>query len=206
MDCKGRMFSMNKFYHVIYSILWVLAKVFYPWKAKGAENLPKSGGVVLCGNHTSFIDPILVLLSAGKNRQLHIVAKAELFNIPVLNWILKNIEVISVKRGKSDIAAFKECLRVLKNQGSLLIFPEGTRVKGGEEIDGRPGAVVMAARSGVPIVPIYIEPKKRMFRKSDVIFGEPYMLEFAGRKPTPEESHQLTEDLMIRIRALGENT
>lgn len=194
---------MSKFYRAIYSILWVLAKVLYPWEVKGNAVLPERGAV-LCGNHTSFLDPILVLLSATKKHQLHIVAKAELFRIPILNWLLKKIEVIPVKRGMSDIAAFKSCLRVLKEQKLLLIFPEGTRVKEGEEIDGRPGAVVMAARANVPIIPVYIESRKRIFRKSKVVFGDPYHLQFAGRKPTPEESHRLSEELMERIRRLGE--
>lgn len=195
---------MSKFYRAIYSILWVLAKVLYPWEVKGSITLPE-GGAVLCGNHTSFLDPILVLLSVTKKVQLHIVAKAELFRIPVLNWILKGIGVIPVKRGMSDITAFKSCLRVLKDQQPLLIFPEGTRVKEGEEIDGRPGAVVMAARANVPVVPIYIERRKKIFRKSKVVFGTPYRLQFAGRKPTPDESHRLTEELMERIRNLEES-
>lgn len=196
---------MSKFYRAIYSILWVLAKVFYHWEVKGSVEFPE-GGAVLCGNHTSFLDPILVLLSATKKHQLHIVAKAELFRIPVLNWLLKKLEVIPVKRGMSDITAFKSCLRVLKEQQLLLIFPEGTRVKEGEEIDGRPGAVVMAARANVPVIPVYIEKRKRIFRKSNVVFGAPYHLQFAGRKPTPEESHRLTEELMERIRRLGEQS
>lgn len=195
---------MNKFYLFVYYVLWVLAGILFPWRVTGRENLPETGGVVICGNHTSFLDPILVILSATRKRQIHVIAKAELFRIPVLNWILKGIEMIPVKRGMSDISAVKESLRVLRNGEPLLIFPEGTRVKDGKEVDGRPGAVVMAARANVPVIPVYIEAKKRLFRKTKVVFGTPYMLEFAGRKPTPEESHRLTEELMDRIRRLGE--
>lgn len=195
---------MNKFYLFVYYVLWVLAGILFPWRVSGRENLPETGGVVICGNHTSFLDPILVILAATRKRQIRVMAKAELFRIPILNWILKGIEMIPVKRGMSDISAVKESLRVLRNGEPLLIFPEGTRVKGGEEVDGRPGAVVMAARANVPVIPVYIEAKKRLFRKTNVVFGTPYMLEFAGRKPTPEESHRLTEELMDRIRKLGE--
>jgi 1-acyl-sn-glycerol-3-phosphate acyltransferase len=132
------------------------------------------------------------------------VAKAELFKIPVLNWILKGIEIIPVKRGMSDVTSFKECLRVLRNGELLLIFPEGTRVKAGKTAAPHSGAVVMAARAGVPVMPVYIGRKKRLFRKTDVVFGEPYQLEFEGRKPTHEESQRMTEELMARICALGE--
>lgn len=195
---------MTKFYSVIYSILWVLAGIFYPWRSKGQENFPQEGAVVMCANHTSFLDPILVMLSATKKRQLHIVAKAELYKIPVFKWFLKGLEVIPVKRGMSDVSSFKECLRVLRNEELLLIFPEGTRVKEGESADPRAGAIVMAARANVPVMPVYIGKKKRLFRKTDVIFGEPYELEFEGRKPTHEDSQRMAEELMAKINALGE--
>ena len=195
---------MTVFYSVIYSILWVLAGIFFPWKSKGQENFPDSGGIVMCANHTSFLDPILVMLSATKKRQLHIVAKAELYKIPVFKWILKGIEVIPVKRGMSDISSFKECLRVLREGERLLIFPEGTRVKEGETADPRAGAIVMAARAGVPVMPVFVGKKKRLFRKTDVIFGQPYELTFEGRKPTHEDSLRLADELMAKINALGE--
>lgn len=197
---------MNKFYKVAYAILWVLAKILYPWDAVGKENLPETGGAVLCANHTSFLDPIHVLLGSTRKRQIHIMAKAELFKIPVFSWILKGIEIIPVKRGMSDITAVKEGLRVLKNGEPLLIFPEGTRVKEGESADAHPGAIVLAARAGVPVVPIYIEARKKLFKKRRVVFGAPYELQFAGRKPTHDESQRLTEELMNKIWALGEST
>lgn len=193
---------MNKFYKVIYCVLWVLMKIFFPWEATGRENLPAKGGVVLCANHTSFLDPILVLLGVTMKRQVSVIAKAELFRIPVLNWILKGMEMISVKRGMSDVSAIKDGLRVIRSGELLLIFPEGTRVKDGQEVTAHPGAVVLASRAGVPVMPIYVCKKKRMFRKNKIVFGQPYCLDFAGRKPTHEESQRLTADLMSRIRAL----
>ena len=195
---------MNKFYKVIYGILWVLAKLFFPWESTGAQNVPESGGAVVCANHTSFLDPILLMLAATGKRQFRIIAKAELFKGPVLGWILKNMGVIPVKRGMSDISAIKEGLRVLKNGELLLIFPEGTRVREGKQAHAHPGAIVLAGRAGVPVQPVYIGAKKRMFRKTRVVFGEPYDLEFEGRKPTHDENRALKEVLMERIRALGE--
>lgn len=197
---------MNKFYKFVYYILWVLAKIFYPWSVTGKENLPESGGVVLCGNHTSFIDPIHIILATSNKRQIHVMAKAELFKIPVLGAILRGIEMIPVKRGMSDISAIKEGLRVLKNDEPLLIFPEGTRVKEGQKVDAHTGAIILAARAGVPVMPVYIDVKKRIFRKTRVIFGMPYELQFSGRKPTHEDSQRLADELMSDIQALGEKT
>lgn len=195
---------MNKFYSLVYSVLWVLAGILFPWRAIGREHVPSEGGVVICANHTSFLDPILVLLAATKKRQIHVVAKVELFKIPVVGWILKGIDMIPVKRGMSDVTAFKESLRVLRDGKPLLIFPEGTRVKEGQKVEAHPGAIVMAARANVPVLPVYIGKKKRLFRKTDVVFGEPYVLQFEGRKPTHEASQHMTDELMEKISALGE--
>jgi len=195
---------MNKFYRGVHKALCFLMRILFPWEAEGTQQVPEEGGMVLCGNHTSLLDPLFVLCCVRDKRQLHVMAKAELFRIPVLNWILRKMDMISVKRGKSDISAVKESLRVLRNGELLLIFPEGTRVKENETSEGHTGAVVIAARANVPVMPIYIERRKRMFCKTRIVFGEPYELRYSGKKPTPEESQTLTADLMRRIRALGE--
>lgn len=195
---------MSKFYSFIYSILWGLMKVFFPWKVHNRENLPTEGGVLLCANHTSFLDPLLILCAVTKKRQLHVMSKAELFRIPVLGFILKGIEMIPVKRGMSDVPAFKDSLRILRSEKPLLIFPEGTRVKEGKRVKGHTGAVTMASRADVPVLPIYIRKARFIFCRSHIYFGQPYMLEFSGRKPTPDESRALTDDLMHRIYELGD--
>lgn len=195
---------MNKMYAFLVPIVRVLMALLFPSRVKGLEHLPE-GPVVLCGNHTCFLDPVYVVCAANKRCQFRIVAKAELSRVPVLGWLLRKIGVISIKRGMADIGAVKECLRVLRNGEKLLIFPEGTRVKEGQTVQAHTGAVVMAARAGVPLMPVYISPKKRIFRKADVIFGQPYTPETGGRKPTPEESQAITNDLMARVWALGES-
>jgi 1-acyl-sn-glycerol-3-phosphate acyltransferase len=194
---------MNKMYAVLYPILWFFMKLFHPWSVSGRENIPE-GGVLLCGNHSTLGDPIYVVCAVGRKPQLHILAKEELMNVPVIGFILKHAGIIGIKRGKADVGAIKESLRVLKNGEKLLLFPEGTRVKEGQTGQAHTGAALFATRAHVPIVPIYISPKKRWFRKTEVIFGQPYEPEYEGRKPTPEDYQRIADDLMVRIRALGE--
>lgn len=193
---------MNKFYAVLFPILWLFMKIFHPWKETGRNHIPE-GGALLCGNHTSAGDPFYVVCAAGHRPQLRIMAKEELMHLPVVGLILKGVGVIGVKRGKADVGAIKEGMRILKNGEKLLLFPEGTRVKEGEVGQAHTGAAMFATRTGVPIVPVYISPKKRWFRKTEVIFGEPYQPEFEGRKPTPEDYQRIADDVMDRIRALG---
>lgn len=193
----------NKVYAVLYPIIWVFMRILHPWNAVGADNIPE-GAAVICGNHTTLGDPLYVVCAMGRKRQTHVMAKAEIIKWPVVGFLLKKAGIIGVNRGKSDMGAVKECLRALKNGEKLLMFPEGTRVKDGESAEAHTGAAMFATRTGAPLVPVYIQPKKRRFRKTTVVFGSPYYPEFEGRKPSADDYQRIADDLLVRVRALGE--
>ena len=71
-----------------------------------------------------------------------------------------------------------------------------------EDVAAKTGAAMFATRTGVPLVPIYIQPRKRLFRRNVVVIGEPYIPTFQGRKPTAEELDEITGELMRRIHGL----
>lgn len=194
---------MNKLYSVMYAIIWITFKVFHPWKIVGNATLPE-GGVLLCGNHTSMSDPFYVAMGLGRKQQTRFMAKIELMRIPVLGFLLEKAGVIGIDRGKADVHAVKLCLRALKNKENLLMFPEGTRVQPGEEEAPHSGAAMLATRTGVPILPVYIPRKKRWFRKTTIVFGEPYFPEYEGRRANSEDYKRISDDLMARISALEE--
>lgn len=193
----------NKVYAVLYPIIWIFMKLLHPWKAIGAENIPE-GPAVICGNHTTVGDPLYVVCGMSGKRQTHVMAKAEIMKWPVIGFLLKKAGIIGVNRGKSDMSAVKECLRVLRNGEKLLMFPEGTRVKEGKVSEAQTGAAMLATRTNSPLVPVYIQPKKRRFRKTTVVFGQPYHPEFEGRKPSADDYQRIADDLLVRIKALGE--
>ena len=193
---------MNKLYGIACPIISVFMRIFHPWKALGLENIP-DGGVLLCGNHTTLGDPIYVICAILKKCQTRVLAKDELMKVPVLGWLIGKAGVIGIKRGKADVAALKEAIRVLRNGEKLLIFPEGTRVKEGESSEAHAGAAMLATRTNVPIVPVYIQPKKRIFKRTTVKFGKPYYPEYDGKRATPEDYQRIADDLMVRINALG---
>lgn len=196
---------MNKVYSVVYPFLWIFMRVFHPWRVIGREHVPE-GGALLCGNHTTLGDPCYVACAMGSRPQLRVLAKEEVMRWPVVGFILKKAGIIGVKRGRADVSAMKTCIKVLKNGEKLLIFPEGTRVKEGETSEAHSGAAMLSTRTGVPIVPVYISPRKRWFRRTDVVLGQPYLPEFEGKKATPEDYRRIAEDLMLRIRQLGGET
>ena len=193
----------NKVYAVLYPIIWIFMKILHPWKAIGAENIPE-GPAVICGNHTTVGDPLYVVCGMSSKRQTHVMAKAEIMKWPVIGFLLKKAGIIGVNRGKSDMAAVKECLKVLRNGEKLLMFPEGTRVREGEVSEAQTGAAMLATRTNSPLVPVYIQPKKRRFRKTTVVFGQPYYPKFEGRKPSADDYQRIADDLLVRIKALGE--
>lgn len=193
----------NKVYAVLYPIIWAFMRIFHPWQAIGAENVP-DGAALMCGNHTSIGDPFYVVCCLGRKRQTHVMAKAEAMRWPVIGFLLKKAGIFGVNRGKSDIAAVKEAMRVLRAGEKLLMFPEGTRVREGETSEAHTGAAMLSSRTGTPLVPVYISPRKRIFRKTAVIFGEAYHPEFEGRKPTADDYQRIADDLLVRVRALAE--
>lgn len=192
---------MNKMYSLVYHVISVVFSVVHPWRAVGNTRMPE-GGVLICGNHSTLSDPLFAALCLTNRQQCRIMAKMELKRVPVIGYILGKAGIIFVDRGKADVQAIKAAMKALKNGERLLIFPEGTRVAVGNEGAAQTGAAMLAARTGVPIVPVYIPRKKKWFRKTTLVFGEPYYPTFEGKKPTPEDYERISADLMERIYAL----
>lgn len=195
---------MNTLYHVIYSIIWPFFTFFHPQRTIGKEHIPQ-GGVLVCGNHTALSDPVLIAFAFTRKHKLRPMAKAELLRVPLIGWVLKHLGVFGVERGKSDVGAIKQAMKYLKSGEKVLIFPQGTRVKSGKGEAGEPktGAAMLAVRCGVPLLPVYVPEKKRWFRRTPVVIGEPYMPTVSTGKGTKEEYEAISADLMERIRALG---
>lgn len=121
---------------------------------------------------------------------------------PLIGWILKQGGIFGVKRGQADIGAIKTAMKYLKNGELLLMFPEGTRHQDGDFGDAKTGAAMLAVRTGVPIIPIYIPAEKRWLRWNQVVIGEPYHPVVAGKRATPEEYRAIADEVMARIEAL----
>ncbi len=112
--------------------------LFYKVKVLGKENIPENGGVLLCCNHISNLDP--PLLGAYIRRPIHYMAKQELFDKPILKSLLPKIHAFPVRRGMSDKQALRTGLKLMKDGKMLGLFPEGTRSKDGQIGKGMAGA------------------------------------------------------------------
>lgn len=185
-----------------YWLVYIIVKPIYRFKVYGRERLPQ-GGVVICGNHTALVDAVLLVLSLGPNSNFVAMGKAELFKNPLFGAILRSVHVFPVQRGKNDIGAIKHSLKALKEGKQLIIFPEGTRVHEGETVEAKTGAGMLALRSGVPVMPVYITAGKKAFRGCEVRYGVPFMPSCTG-KPGPEDYQRVTDDIMTAIRAASQ--
>jgi len=194
----------NRFLEVIAGIVRPFVHILYPFRVKGRENLPE-GPALLCPNHISMVDPVLVVLSLPKHPVLRLMGKAEIFNKNKLfNWFFTKLGGFPVNRNGNDLNAIKTSLKCLQEGYKLLLFPEGTRVKEEGAGEAKGGAIMLATRAGVPIVPIYCGGKKRFFKRNTVIFGEPYHPQYEGRRPSSDEIKTLSDELLEKIYALKE--
>lgn len=151
----------------------------------GRENIPRSGRLILAGNHSTTLDPFLA--SLGTSRIVHYMAKKELFQNKLYAWLMTEGGTFAVDRSsKADIGAIRKALEVLGGEGVLGIFPQGTR-GGAEVLDG---VSYLALKGKAPIVPMCIL-KDGSWK---IAYGTPI---------APEgKVKELTERVMSAVKAL----
>lgn len=183
-------------------LVYIVLKPVYRFRIYGRERLPE-GAAVICGNHTARVDAVLVALSMGSSGRFTAMAKAELFRYPILGKLLASLHVFPVNRGKNDVLAIKHALKALKEGQQLVIFPEGTRVHEGEKAEAKTGAGMLALRSNVPVVPVYITPGKKAFRGCKIVYGTPFVPQCEG-KPNQQDYQRVTDEIMAAIQKAGQ--
>lgn len=183
-------------YALAKNILKIYYKIVYFASAEGVDNIPKEGGVIICANHRHFNDPLIT--AAFMRRHTKFLAKAEVFKPGFFGWFLKKCGCVPLDRDHGDIKALRTCIRILKDENVLILYPEGTRFC--EHIaDVKPGAIMFAIKSHVPIVPVGIS-RLRPFRKAKVRFGKPvYYNEYYDKKVSGDEYKKLVNSLMLQI-------
>lgn len=161
---------------ILYRILLPLDKLFmklYKVKYIGQENIPSTGPIILAGNHTSNLDPLLLMSST--NRTIHFLAKIELFK-GIKKHFFNKFGIIPVDRSKKNPEAIKKANEYLNNNNVIGIFPEGTINRTSKIIlPFKKGAVIMAQETNTQIIPFSITGKYKFLKKSVTInFGKPY--------------------------------
>ena len=143
---------MTFWYLLGYSLSKTIAKTFFNYRVIGAENMIEEGPCIIAANHCSNLDPPLVGVACS--RAIHYLGKKSLLGWPVLGQIFPQLNVIPVDQKNADRSALMGAIRVVKNGGAVLIFPEGTRSCDGEIKPAQPGIGMIVAKTRAPVVPV----------------------------------------------------
>lgn len=174
-------------------------------KIYGIENVPKEGGFVIACTHNGYID-ILNLGVSMLPREIHFMAKKQLFDMKGLGWLIKNLNAFPVDRENPGPSVIKIPRQLIKEGKIVGIFPSGTRSSENSEL--KAGAVTIAQLAKSQIVPAaYIGPKsaKGVFKrqKGFLIYGKPFTVE-GGKEGRDASVHFLEEELARLTKQLRE--
>ena len=186
-----------------------LFKLLYRYRYTNKDNIPQSGAYIICSNHISYSDPLL--LGIGQKREIRYMAKSELFRNRFFARLITGLGAFPVQRGAHDNAVFDTADSILENGEVLGIFPEGTRSKTGELLRMRSGAALIAAQMQVPVVPACITPKGgklKFFNPTKISYAPPITPQELGLQRETQTAPQLraaTRKIAQAIARLREN-
>lgn len=188
-------------YNIVKGIVWVFFHTFYRISIKGHENIPEDKGALICPNHYHWLDPLFVAICI--KRPVRYMAKYELFQKPILGFLLRKIYAYPVKRGEADLSAIKNTFKILKDKQLVGIFPEGTRVKGGKLGRANAGVAMFSMRTGSPALPVFISGSYLPFTKMTITIGKPVdMSQYNKGKMTNEDYLETSQIIMTKIDEL----
>ena len=183
---------------IIKTICFIAAKIVYRVKIEGIENVPRNSACIICGNHVHALDaPALI---ASTSRKIRFMAKQELWKSVGFKFMAWIFEVFPVARGQKDTEAIKTSMKILKSNEILGMYPEGTRNGIERGIKPKNGAVNLAIRMNVPIIPFGVSGSFKPFTKVVYRFGEP--INFSNYKDDAKNKEivdGLTSEVMSRV-------
>lgn len=192
------------FYKFAKGLLSIIFRIIYRIEIKGHENIPEKGRVILCSNHISMLDPIIIGISI--RRPISFMAKKELFKNPFFAKLLKALTAFPVDREGSDLTAIRNSINVLKEERILGIFPEGTRTKKMDIESAKAGVSLIAYKGKAPVIPVFIETNYRLFSNINVYIGKQIIVDdLFDKKPKTEDHKEFSKYILKSIYSLKNN-
>jgi 1-acyl-sn-glycerol-3-phosphate acyltransferase len=151
-------------YRFIYPIVNWLARVVADVTITGAERMPRGVGVLVVSNHLTNYDPLII--SMCFKRELHYMAKVELYRNPLLAWLLAHLNAFPVRRGEADRTALRRAEELLRSGRVVALFPEGHRARDAAVQPSKGGIALLARRANVPILPVAITGTQYLLPKA----------------------------------------
>lgn len=193
-------------YKTLRAIFFPVIKLLFLYDVKGKENIPDDGKIILCPNHTSMADPILLAMTT--KRQIFYMGKAELFKNSIIAKFLDALGGFPVNRGKGDTSALERSCDILEKDGVLGIFIEGTRSKTGEFLKPKTGVSFIAYGSKSAVIPVCISGKNggrvKFLRRNTIHIGKPLSTkELCLKEGTGKEFRNSSRVIMEKIKELS---
>lgn len=149
-------------YHFLkWSLVSPLLHVYFRGKIYGVRKIPRSGGAIIVSNHASYFDPPIIANSVG--RPVAFMAKAELFEIPILKQAIELYGAYPVNRHTSDRRAIARAINAIERGWLVGIFLQGTRTKDAKITNPKLGAALIAAKAQVPLIPVSLWGTEQIF-------------------------------------------
>jgi glycerol-3-phosphate dehydrogenase (NAD(P)+) len=143
-------------YTVMRSLLLVVCLVWFRLERIGREHARVEGGLIVASNHRSFVDPFAIGLLLPWRRRIQFMAKVELFERRWLGWLVSRLGAFPVRRGQADETAMETARIAIQRGGTLVMFPEGTRIRPGSLARPKRGVGRLALETGAPVVPVAV--------------------------------------------------
>ncbi len=143
---------------ILYNFIQILIRIIlippFRLKVEGMERIPGNGGAIIAANHISALDPVLVV--GVLKRNIHFMAKKELFAYPIFGYLMRKLGMIPVDRKGVDRTAMKTAIKYVQNGDLVGIFPEGTRNKARVRTKAHGGVALLSLKTGAPVIPMGI--------------------------------------------------
>jgi 1-acyl-sn-glycerol-3-phosphate acyltransferase len=170
----------------------------YRIEVVGAERMPATGGAIVVANHESIWDPFVVAVAT--QREIHYMAKAELFRFRPLAAALRSLNAFPVERGSGDLAAMSEAAQRLGRGELLGIFPQGTS-KPERQNGWHRGAARLALATGAPVVPVRLTGTRPLPLPTRVRIAVGPPIRVPATRPTIASARSLTARLEEAVTA-----
>lgn len=174
----------------------VVGKLLFNLTLRGIDRFPESGGALVCSNHQSYLDPIL--LGSLCDRRMNYLARESLFESGFLSVLMRYYDAIPVRRDGMSISGLKETLKRLKRGELVVIFPEGTRTENGQISPLKSGFCLLARKAKVPLVPVAITGAHDVWPKGQRPKLARIVLE-AGDPIPAETVAELDDDALVAL-------
>lgn len=191
---------------------WIIKRLLHLLLKLDVEQLkriPKAGPLIMVVNHVNFLDAPIVCVHLLP-KPITAFVKTETWKNPVLGPLFTMWGAIPIRRYEADLTAFEEARKALRDRKILAISPEGTRSGHGRLNKGLPGVVLLAARTGAPLMPVVYYgqedfwPNLKKLKRTPVhvIVGEPFKLNIKGIALSREVREQVAGEIMYQLAAL----